>query len=58
VVAEDGASKISAPDQASLSVLRDRLYTAGELLRTNQLTPGSVPDPDSQLLLFDDTLPP
>lgn len=43
VVAEKGTTKIGPIDEAGRSALRDRLYTAGELLRLNQLTP----DPQS-----------
>jgi predicted ATPase len=39
VVAEDGISRIGPVDEAGRSVLRDHLYTAGELLRLNQLSP-------------------
>ncbi|MBI1930037.1 AAA family ATPase [Candidatus Poribacteria bacterium] len=56
VVAEEGTTKIGPVDEAGRSALRDRLYTAGELLRLNQL----APDPKvvasamaKQLHLFD-----
>ena len=39
VVAEEGTTKIGPVDEAGRSVLRDRLYTVGELLRLNQLEP-------------------
>ena len=39
VVAEHGETKIGSLDQVGRSVLRDRLFTAGELLRMNQLDP-------------------
>ena len=39
VVAEQGVTKIGPMDEAGRSAIRDRLYTAGELLRLNQLTP-------------------
>lgn len=39
VVAEDGESKIGPLDEAGRSALRDHLYTAGELLRMDQLRP-------------------
>ncbi|MBI3973246.1 MAG: ATP-binding protein [Chloroflexi bacterium] len=39
VTAEDGPTRIAPLDDVSRSVLRERLYTAGELLRMNQLTP-------------------
>lgn len=41
-VAEQGESRIGPLNQVGRSVLRDRLYTAGELLRMDQL----YPDPD------------
>jgi predicted ATPase len=39
VVAEGNITRIAPLDEASRKVLRERLYTAGELLRLNQLTP-------------------
>ena len=39
VVAEHGDTKIGRLDPAGRSALRDHLYTAGELLRMNQLRP-------------------
>ncbi|MFT6178566.1 MAG: putative ATPase [Paracoccaceae bacterium] len=39
----DGATVIAPIDEASRAALRDKLYTPGELLRANQLSP----DPDS-----------
>lgn len=39
VLAEEGESKIGSLDEAARSVLRDHLYTAGDLLRMNQLRP-------------------
>jgi predicted ATPase len=39
VIAEQGVTKIGPMDEAGRSAIRDRLYTAGELLRLNQLTP-------------------
>jgi len=56
VFAEKNVTQIAPVDKAGRSALRDHLYTAGELLRLNQL----VPDPqvirevnESQLRLFD-----
>ncbi len=37
----DGLTKLGPIDEAGRSVLRDRLFTPGELLRQNQLAPGS-----------------
>ena len=54
VVAEHGESQIGPLNQTGRSILRDHLYTAGELLRMDQLDP----DPDlsnlkpNQLRLF------
>jgi predicted ATPase len=47
VVAEQGRTIIARLDEATRSALRDRLYTAGELLKANQLTPDreAVPEP-------------
>jgi predicted ATPase len=42
VLAEDGETKIGALDEAGRSALRDHLYTAGELLRMNQLRPDPI----------------
>lgn len=39
VSADHGKTQIALPDEAGRSALRDRLYTAGELLRMNQLQP-------------------
>jgi predicted ATPase len=56
VVAVEGATSVAPLDEAGRRVLRDHLYTAGELLRMNQL----IPDPvaiksvtDSEPSLFD-----
>jgi predicted ATPase len=56
VVTEGGTSKIGPLDTAGRSVLRDRLYTPGELLRLNQLAPdpAALAAQASQLRLFDD----
>ena len=54
VIAEHGETKIGRPDAAGRSALRDHLYTAGELLRMDQLRPDPADtalDPD-QLNLF------
>lgn len=54
VVAEHGETHIGLLDEAGRSALRDHLYTAGELLRMDQLRPDpdlSVLNPD-QLELF------
>jgi predicted ATPase len=50
VVAEDGETKIGYLDEAGRSVLRDHLFTAGDLLRMNQLRP----DPTVRSLSPDD----
>ena len=39
VEAHDGTTAIARVDEVGRSVLRDRLYTIGELLRLNQLQP-------------------
>jgi hypothetical protein len=39
VVSEDGGTLITPLDEASRQVLRDHLFSAGELLRMNQLAP-------------------
>jgi predicted ATPase len=54
VIAAEGLTRIGPLDEVGTSALRDQLYTPGELLRLNQLTP----DPSSlipsagQLKLF------
>jgi len=55
VEAVDGRTRIGKLDEATRSALHDRLYTAGELLRANQLMPdpGSVQEMN-QLDLFED----
>ncbi|MGL6203613.1 MAG: AAA family ATPase, partial [Giesbergeria sp.] len=39
VVSEGGETKIAPLDSASRRMMRDRLFSAGELLRLNQLAP-------------------
>jgi predicted ATPase len=54
VLAEEGESKIGSLDEVGRSVLRDHLYTAGDLLRMDQLRPSPAAmtlKPD-QLTLF------
>ena len=51
VTAEHGESRIGPLDEVGRSVLKDRLYTAGELLRMNQLDP----DPALSRLHLDQT---
>jgi predicted ATPase len=50
VVAENGETMIGRLDEAGRSVLRDHLFTAGDLLRMNQLRP----DPSAHSLNPDD----
>jgi predicted ATPase len=55
VANEKGETKIGPIDEAGRSAIRDRLFTAGELLRLNQLTPDSqqiAKIPAAQLELF------
>jgi len=53
VVSEQGNTKIGPLDAPGKSALRERLYTAGELLRLNQLTPDPVASSPAQLRLLD-----
>ena len=56
VKAHDGDTVIAPVDEASRSVVQDRLFTAGELLRSNQLQPDPAALPaakEKQLSLFD-----
>jgi len=55
VMSEKGETKIGPLDQGGRSAIHDQLYTAGELLRLNQLTPDTEQIdniPASQLDLF------
>ncbi|HEX6369543.1 MAG TPA: AAA family ATPase [Longimicrobium sp.] len=52
VVTEDSTTRIGHLDEAGRSVLRDHLFTAGDLLRMNQLRP----DPSAQSLTPDDVV--
>ncbi len=53
VVSDDGTTRIGDVDEASRSVIRDHLYSAGDLLRLDQLQPQEAPD--RQFALFDQT---
>ena len=56
VNAETGSTHLALLDQAGRAAIRERLYTAGELLRMNQLRPDPEASPDrieKQLQLFD-----
>ncbi len=56
VEAHDGNTVIAPVDEASRSVVQDRLFTAGELLRSNQLQPDPAALPaakEKQPSLFD-----
>ncbi|MFB9377357.1 AAA family ATPase [Kineococcus gynurae] len=51
VTSRRGETAVSRPDAAAASVLREGLFTAGELLRVDQLRPAEALQPD-QLKLF------
>ena len=54
--AHNGNTVIAPVDEASRSVVQDRLFTAGELLRSNQLQPDPAALPaakEKSLILFD-----
>lgn len=56
VVSEAGETKIGRLDNAGREALRNNLYTAGELLRIDQLRPEQASghiEPDSSLQMFD-----
>ena len=55
VVAEQGTTRIGPLDETGRSAMRDRLYTAGDLLRLNQITPDPkvTANATTQLHLFD-----
>ena len=60
VVNRNGETRIAPLDEAGRSAIRDRLYTAGELLRLNQIEPDEeavAKIPSSQLELFADYNP-
>jgi predicted ATPase len=52
---EEGITKIAPIDEAGRSVLKDKLFTPGELLRQNQLAPdpNAISDDERQLNLFE-----
>lgn len=52
VVSESGETKIAPIDEASRIVLRDKLFSVGELLRLNQLAPDRVALSQPQRDLF------
>jgi predicted ATPase len=41
---DQGLTTIGEVDEASRSIVRDKLYTLGELMRTNQISPGNPPN--------------
>ncbi len=55
-IAEGGTTRIGPLDEVSRSVLRDRLYTVGELMRITQVTPeeGTTGDMAHLGRLFDE----
>jgi predicted ATPase len=53
VVSEHGETRIGPLDETGRSILRDHLYTAGELLRMDQLRPDPALSAPKQLALFD-----
>jgi len=55
VIAEHGETKVARLDPADRQALHEHLYTAGELLRMNQLKPdpAGVPSNPDQLKLFE-----
>lgn len=55
VVAEDGETRIGPLDEAGRSALHDHLYTAGELLRLDQLRPDPSASRPENLDLFGPT---
>lgn len=58
VLLEEGMTRIGHLDEAGRSVLRDHLFTAGDLLRMNQLRPSPSTDPlDTDVTLFGSEAP-
>ena len=54
VVSENGETRLARLDETGRSMLRDRLFTAGELLRMDQLMPHPELSTPTQLNLFRD----
>ena len=54
VVSEEGATRIGRLTEADRSVLRDHLFTAGELMRQTRLTPEANTAIAPQARLFDE----
>ena len=52
VVSEDGETRLAPLDETGRAMLRDHLFTAGELLRMDQLTPDPELSTPTQLNLF------
>ena len=52
VVSEDGETRLAPLDETGRAMLRDHLFTAGELLRMDQLTPDPELSTPTQLKLF------
>lgn len=52
VISDKGASQIGHISKAGMTVLKDHLFTPGELLRMDQLTP-TIAVPDTRTNLFD-----
>lgn len=60
VASKNGETIIRCLDEAGRTAIKDRLYTAGELLRLNQLEPDETPSDEAtgrQDLLFSDATP-
>jgi predicted ATPase len=53
VTADDGATKVGSVSEADRSVIRDRLFTPGELLRADQLVPDANSSVEREVRLFD-----
>ena len=53
VLSEHGETKIGPLDEAGRSMLKEHLFTAGELLRMDQLRPDPNLRSPNQLELFD-----
>ena len=54
VVSEDGETRLARPDEAGRTMLQNHLFTAGELLRIDQLTPDPKLSKPKNLNLFRD----
>ena len=56
VVSEQGVTRVAPLHDFGLQAMKEHLYTAGELLRMDQLGPAEPPPSERQARLFDPSL--